>query len=425
MRYHIPSLVPVVLLAACTTYVPVSVPGQGVSPGAPVFASANGAPTSVAAQTKNIAMTLTIGEEKGLATYLKDTPELLLPGAVIWVSTDEKVVSVDSATGVAKALKEGNVVVLGISKADPNKKFTFDVTVGESRSVLLIRVEPGKPTIKPGEKVKLMAEVRLVDGQVNSNVIWSSSDDTVATVNGTTGEVSALKEGKVTILASYAADNKYKGAAELSVVSAASDLSASSQMPTSIVFGPEATPLPIKTVTPKVVYPTREDTPNPEETTSIPIGSQIISDSKPQGNSSNGAVIEFDSYKLIHDDDLSRFPENGDELIHRGERVLVELSLKNTGSAATQDLKVLVLESDDNLSIGYYSLNYTRDGYNARIPGIEFGKMLPDGSSVVGEYLVAFGVSKTAPLGAKIPFTLSATDTFGNAWTQKLNLQLP
>ena len=54
--------------------------------------------------------------------------------------------------------------------------------------MLLVKVEPDRPVLQPGEKTRLGAQVRLADGQVNANVIWSSSDDGVATVNRASGE---------------------------------------------------------------------------------------------------------------------------------------------------------------------------------------------------------------------------------------------
>lgn len=87
-----------------------------------------------------------------------------------------------------------------------------------------VLVSPGKPVMELGESVKLLAEVRLSDGQINGNVFWSSSDDRIAKVNPTTGEVTALREGRVTVVASYALDTNAKGLAELTIVKDKSQL---------------------------------------------------------------------------------------------------------------------------------------------------------------------------------------------------------
>jgi hypothetical protein len=83
---------------------------------------------------------------------------------------------------------------------------------------LKVLVSPGKPVMEPEESLRLIAEVQLADGQINGNVQWSSSDDTIATVNPTTGKVTALREGRVTVVAAYALDPKVKGLAVLTIV---------------------------------------------------------------------------------------------------------------------------------------------------------------------------------------------------------------
>jgi hypothetical protein len=72
--------------------------------------------------------------------------------------------------------------------------------------------------VEVNESIKLLAEVRMSDGQINGNVFWSSSDDRIAKVNPTTGEVTALSEGRVTVVAAYALETGVKGLAELTIV---------------------------------------------------------------------------------------------------------------------------------------------------------------------------------------------------------------
>ncbi|MEB3329046.1 MAG: Ig-like domain-containing protein, partial [Candidatus Sericytochromatia bacterium] len=85
-------------------------------------------------------------------------------------------------------------------------------------AALKVLVSPGKPVMEPEESLRLIAEVQLADGQINGNVQWSSSDDTIATVTPTTGQVKALREGRVTVVAAYALDPKVKGLAVLTIV---------------------------------------------------------------------------------------------------------------------------------------------------------------------------------------------------------------
>ncbi|MEB3196343.1 MAG: Ig-like domain-containing protein [Candidatus Sericytochromatia bacterium] len=88
----------------------------------------------------------------------------------------------------------------------------------EENEALKVLVSPSKPVMEPGESVSLTPEVRFADGQINGNVLWSSSDDTIATVNRSTGKVTALREGRVTIVAGYAQNPRIKGLAELTIV---------------------------------------------------------------------------------------------------------------------------------------------------------------------------------------------------------------
>ena len=96
-------------------------------------------------------------------------------------------------------------------------KVGIEVAVEEKPSVLLVKIDPATATVALGAKQALHAQVTLADGQINGNVVWSSSDDGIATVNPTTGDLLALREGKVTIVASYAPDSRYKGLAEITV----------------------------------------------------------------------------------------------------------------------------------------------------------------------------------------------------------------
>jgi hypothetical protein len=81
-----------------------------------------------------------------------------------------------------------------------------------------VDVSPSRWALAVGDRQTLTAAVRLTDGQINGNVQWSSSDDTVATVNPATGDVTALRPGLVTIVAAYTVNPQWRGLAEISVV---------------------------------------------------------------------------------------------------------------------------------------------------------------------------------------------------------------
>lgn len=84
-----------------------------------------------------------------------------------------------------------------------------------------IDVTPSKQVVAPGRTLSLVAAVYMLDGQITANVNWASSDDTVATVDGS-GLVTAIKEGLVTITARSAVEPKRFGICTLLVSTCAS-----------------------------------------------------------------------------------------------------------------------------------------------------------------------------------------------------------
>ena len=70
-------------------------------------------------------------------------------------------------------------------------------TVSEEVSVTDVKLEASSTSLKVGETLTLVATVSPENAS-NKNVSYSSSDETIASVNGS-GVVTALKEGNVTI----------------------------------------------------------------------------------------------------------------------------------------------------------------------------------------------------------------------------------
>lgn len=184
---------------------------------------------------------------------------------------------VESATGRVKGVGQGTAVVMASLQGDPNVKVGIEVSVVEKPTVVLIKIEPGTPTVILGEKLKLVPSVQMADGQINGNVTWSSSDDTIATVNPTTGELSAVKEGRLTIVAAYTVDPRYKGLAEVLVVKDKAQVPPSPS-PTPVVFAPGASALPTTLPSPSPTPSTSTEatpTPTPTPTTASPTTGKI------------------------------------------------------------------------------------------------------------------------------------------------------
>lgn len=72
-------------------------------------------------------------------------------------------------------------------------------------------------TIAENSRIQIGANVEYNDGSVDSNVKWSSSDNTIATVNPDNGFISAIREGTTTIFAISMKDPTKKASIVLSV----------------------------------------------------------------------------------------------------------------------------------------------------------------------------------------------------------------
>lgn len=200
-------------------------------------------PSGSAIRPMSNSFALAIGEEKEGLLYLRSASGTLSTMALVWTSSNTTVATVSPDTGRIKAVGKGEAIITATSAANANQKVSFSVSVVEKHAVTLIQVKPSVAGLVVGKSLELTAEVTLADGQRNGNVTWSSSDDTIATVNPTTGVVFAIKPGKVSILASYSPDPKYRGLAEITVALTEA-LLPPSPTPSTVTFGPSATPIP-------------------------------------------------------------------------------------------------------------------------------------------------------------------------------------
>ena len=119
---------------------------------------------------------------------------------VSWASSNETVASVN-ASGLVSALSVGNASIIATSIANSSISQSFSIIVKEKdvveivpTSVKIDSAEISKE-LKTGESITLSATVLPVEA--SQSVEWTSSDETIASVRR--GEVTALKEGSVTI----------------------------------------------------------------------------------------------------------------------------------------------------------------------------------------------------------------------------------
>ena len=133
---------------------------------------------------------------------------------VKWSTSDDKVAQVDETTGEVTAVAPGTATITATSTADDTKKATVEVTVEGVKS---IAITESKTPLKVEEKSTFKATVEVA-GEVATTVKWSTSDDKVAQVDESTGEVTAVAPGKATITATSTADATKKAVVEITVV---------------------------------------------------------------------------------------------------------------------------------------------------------------------------------------------------------------
>ena len=151
------------------------------------------APVAVSAITLDAnSLELQEGDSQSLTATI--SPSNANNKKVLWISSNSSVATV--AEGVVTAVKAGQATITAKSD-DGGKTATCEVTV-VAKAVLVESVSLDKTSVelKEGEEVSLTATVKPGNA-TNKNVIWSSSNETVASV--TDGKVSALKSGETTI----------------------------------------------------------------------------------------------------------------------------------------------------------------------------------------------------------------------------------
>ena len=122
---------------------------------------------------------------------------------VLWSSENEEIATVDDK-GLVTAVAAGNVNIIATSKENSKVSQSFALIIEEAPEVVInptsvtVSSVNDSTTCKAGETISLTAIV--LPREANQSVNWSTSDDSIATVKR--GEVTALKEGQVTITAS-------------------------------------------------------------------------------------------------------------------------------------------------------------------------------------------------------------------------------
>jgi len=161
--------------------------------------------------TKNIVevTTLAINEasEEGINLVVDDsktltitiTPSNATTTELTWKSSNENVATIEE--GVITAIKAGKSTIS--ATAENGVKVSCIVNVSDKEiKATSITISKERATIKEGETKVLNAEI-LPENTTNTKVIWTSSDEKIATV-AKTGQVKAISGGEATITATSA-----------------------------------------------------------------------------------------------------------------------------------------------------------------------------------------------------------------------------
>lgn len=143
--------------------------------------------------------------------------------SVVWSSSDTSKATVN-ASGQIVGVAEGEVIIKAVSKLDESVVVEYKVTVIPKEVITPVIVEPTSIEItfsseEVEEGYSITARATVLPNGADQSVIWSSSDENVATIDEA-GKITAKKKGKTYIRATTP-DGKVKSKLKLITVTEA------------------------------------------------------------------------------------------------------------------------------------------------------------------------------------------------------------
>ena len=165
------------------------------------------------------ALAIYVGESKAITATVK--PDDATNKELTWKSSDTAVATVD-ATGKVTGKKTGSATITATAQDGSGVSGSCTVTV--LSPVKKVTVTPATLTLGQNKSYTLTATVEVFGSGTDTGVTWTSSDETVATVDAT-GKVTATdKVGTVTITATSKADPAKKGTCTIKVSGEQADI---------------------------------------------------------------------------------------------------------------------------------------------------------------------------------------------------------
>lgn len=125
--------------------------------------------------------------------------------AVTWSSSDDSIVSINPTTGMVAGVRPGVATLIATSIKDSNKRASVTITIQQGDVVdAVIELNPRNAVLGIGQTVQLQAVSKQSNGTLSPNIIWESSDSSIAVVSN--GLVTAKRPGTVTITVKAAGD---------------------------------------------------------------------------------------------------------------------------------------------------------------------------------------------------------------------------
>jgi hypothetical protein len=120
--------------------------------------------------------------------------ENLKKGSTVSYTTSNSKVAKVSKSGIISPIGKGKAIIT-INIKQNNKSFKDKINVTVKNPYIIINSSVN--VLEVGSNVKLKAKIYGMDG----NIKWSVSDKEIATINSSTGKLTAKKPGKVSVIA--------------------------------------------------------------------------------------------------------------------------------------------------------------------------------------------------------------------------------